>query len=296
MRNALDFDGNGKADYIVYTPSTNTFSVKYNGASGSQSYQFTGLTFTARDSFTPGDYNGNGIAEFAIWLDSDRKWYNSGSIGSPTLWGLSRDEPVARDYDGDGKTDIAIARRVAGTPGYLSWWILRSSDSTAVNTYFGYDTDFPAPGRYDADNKFDIAIVRRGDLRNQSVHYALLSQSGGSQAVAFGLGGDLSVPGDYDGDGKTDIAVVRDGLVSPTNIVWYIYQSGSGSTRVEVFGLTGIDKPVQADYDGDGKTDPAVWRETTGTFYVLKSGPGGGVDTVAWGGYGDIPVAGYDTH
>lgn len=38
-------------------------------------------------------------------------------------WGLGTDVPVAADYDGDGKTDIAVWRGVEGT-----WYILRSSD------------------------------------------------------------------------------------------------------------------------------------------------------------------------
>ncbi|MDQ3063949.1 MAG: hypothetical protein M3R14_13980 [Acidobacteriota bacterium] len=33
----------------------------------------------------------------------------------------------------------------------------------------------------------------------------------------------------------------------------------------------GTDLSAPGDYDGDGKTDVSVWRETNGTFYVLKS-------------------------
>lgn len=60
-----------------------------------------------------------------------------------------------------------------------------------------------------------------------------------------------------------------------------------------VFGSTG-DKPVPSDYDGDGKADIAVWRNSNATWYVLQSSDQSW-DVVQWGASGDKPVPGdYD--
>jgi len=54
--------------------------------------------------------------------------------------------------------------------------------------------------------------------------------------------------------------------------VWHLQQSQSGYKHFQ-FGISS-DKLVPADYDGDGKTDFAIWRETPNTgaiFYIFES-------------------------
>ena len=93
---------------------------------------------------------------------------------------------------------------------------------------------------------------------------------------------NLNAKFDFDGDNRADLSIFR-----PSNGVWYISNSGGGF-NVFQFGQNG-DKPVPGDYDGDGKTDAAVFRN--GVWFRLRSSDNT-FDAVNFGVATDIPAPG----
>ncbi len=297
LRKALDFDNDNKADFSIFRASNNTWFIRASSGTNANISQVFGSSNT--DYQTPGDYDGDGKSDICVWRDTDGVWYrinSSTNTFSGVAFGITGDEPIARDYDGDGKTDIAVIRRSGGV---MTWYILKSTTGTLQAAQFGAETDYSAPGDYDGDLKFDYAVQRPGaNPTDQGIFYILQSSNGAVLGIPWGFSNDMVVPGDYDGDNKTDVAVVREGTTANSTLNWFIRNSSTnGSTfQAFAFGATGSDLNVQGDYDGDGKTDAAVWRESNGTYYWRRSSANNDLGSFPWGQVSDFPIASYDTH
>ena len=225
------------------------------------------------------------------------------------------------DFDGDGKTDLAIFR-----PSEALWKWHSSQSDTPHEEWWGESGDLPAPGDYDGDGKTEIAVFRPstgewfifpnaqpvavwgevGDLpvpadydKNGRADFAVFRPSNGFWGIHFndpppgapterwmqwGDATDLPVPADYDGDQEDDIAIFR-----PSSGEWWISRSSAGQWVVP-FGQAG-DLPIPDDYDRDGKDQPAVYRPGSGRW-ILRSMDGQGL-TLPWGVATDQPAPGH---
>ncbi|OGP87946.1 MAG: hypothetical protein A2156_01575 [Deltaproteobacteria bacterium RBG_16_48_10] len=287
---------------IFLSPESSTPVIVINGGATNTTIPNVTLTLSAPDmesEVSQMRFTNDGIT----WTDwesyaTSKSWTLKAGSGTKTVYVQFQDSAgnlsgifsdtillpkFIMDFDGDGKSDIAVWR-----PGDGVWYIIRSSDGAWYLKQWGMSSlnDVPVPGDYDGDGKTDIAVWRPGD----GVWFIIRSSDGGWIVRQWGVSTDVPVPGDYDGDGKTDIAVWR-----PSDGVWYIIRSSDQEWMLKQWGVSSLnDVPVPGDYDGDGKTDIAVWRPGDGVWFIIRSSDGEWI-VRQWGvgSQNDVPISQY---
>lgn len=322
VQRPVDYDGDGRTDMSVLRFPTvsppGVAQITYHNRNSTSGYTVTPFGDANTDFPAPGDYDGDGKGDIAVYrggatAGAQSKFYilrSSDGFVSVVDWGLFGDVAISRDYDGDGKTDPAIFRRGPTVGSQASFYIKESTTGLQRVVFFGTtgaangaNGDTPVPGDYDGDGKFDVAVYRFGGLAPNNTYIVLRSSDGTISYTPFGnFQTDWIIPGDYDGDGKYDYAVARTGAVGSAPLDWFIMNSSTGTVTVTRFGLTSDTPfprgPTQGDYDGDARTDLAVYRQnsTAGAqsyFWVLNS-LGNTVSVTPWGITGDFAVNNFD--
>jgi CHRD domain/FG-GAP-like repeat len=320
IQRPVDYDGDGKQDLSVLRfpniapPGVAQITYYNNNSTSGPEVKFWGDV--NKDFPAPGDYDGDGKGDVAIYRDGattggqSEFWVmnSSDNTANRYFFGVTGDEAVQRDYDGDGKTDLAVFRRGVNEGDPAFWYIFQSSNGQFRITQFGTtgnvgdnsSGDTPAPGDYDGDGKFDLSLYRFGFTGNPSNNSFIVLRSSDNVTTYTPWGNfnsDYVLPGDYDGDGKYDYCVARTGATATSPMVWWVLKSSNGQVQAQTFGFS-ADLPTQGDYDGDARTDFSVYRNgaTTGSdsfFWYFSSMANNGVGT-HWGIRGDFPPATYD--
>jgi len=242
------------------------------------------------DTFIPGDYDGDGRDDFAVWRAGAQSTFYIINSSNNTItvdnFGIAGDDPsVVGDYNNDNRDDVAVYRSGATAGSQSNWYWKNAATGVIYNMPWGLNGDFVAPGDYNGDNANDYAIQR--SVGGTSVFYVRISSGGPDVITSFGLAGDIVVNADYDGDKKTDLAVIT---ANGANWRWTYRPSLGGGDVVNDWGIVATDYPTPGDYNGDGKADYAIWRPgALSTFHVMRPVTLQ-ISSRQWGLVDDIPV------
>ena len=252
------------------------------------------IPLTTQGINSSGDFEGDGIADLAVFRPSERKWYVQFSSNNQTQivnFGLPNDKLVVSDYDGDGKTDIAVFQTDnPNYPGQGIWQILQSSNNSLKTISWGLPGDIPLSLDIDANNTRDLGIFRPSSgtwyiHRMGDIIKPLTNNFGGETdlTVRWGTAGDKPLTGDFNGDRVDELVAFR-----PSEGNWYIYNYLNGGYQVIHWGVSN-DVPMLRDFDGDRKVDLAVYRPSEGNWYIRNS-IDGSITIRRFGLSEDIPV------
>jgi FG-GAP-like repeat len=270
----VDFDGMGRTDYSYWDPGTGAWSYRTNRVNSAEETATVNWGLgSLGDIPTPGDFDGDGITDKAVFRNSTGDWHILKSSDQNWIsmhFGLPGDKPVAADYDGDGISDIAVWRPSDG-----NWYIWYMGTQQFSAVHWGMDGDQPVRADFDGDRKTDVAVFRpsTGDW------YYLKSTDGNFVGLHWGQNADKPFPADYDGDGRADVAVYRD----PDHTL-YILRSFNSAFAAVTSGVSG-DVVQIGDYDGDYVADLGLYRPASRLW--LTSGSG----SVVFGGTGVTPTS-----
>ena len=118
------------------------------------------------------------------------------------------DNSFKLDFDGDGRTDIALYRegsrsaQLAPQPSY--WYFLNTQTGQARAVHWGRTFDVPAPADYDNDGKTDVAIYRWWDFDTGDTNEWWISKSTGGHQILVYEPGYNKYSRNYFGDGGAE--------------------------------------------------------------------------------------------
>ncbi|HTK37759.1 MAG TPA: FG-GAP-like repeat-containing protein, partial [Pyrinomonadaceae bacterium] len=283
---AGDFDGDHKTDFSIIRFNFSAGAVgssalsSRNRIAGSLRRQ---RTFSGERSVLSAAAVGDGVLEWWIFNSAN------GDLSFSSWGDATIDFITPADFDGDGKTDVAVWRPVIGGGSGSGFWVIDSSTNTGHFEELGQQNDDPTiVGDYDGDGKADMAVFRcpvSPDPKGQCYYFykgSLNNPNHDITVVPWGFGDDtdvFAVPGDFDGDGKYDYclsASLHDGATTDSsNNLFEVLRSSDGNADWVQWGLFS-DFSIPGDYDGDGKSDFMVGRvradDTIEHWLLTKAG------------------------
>lgn len=147
-----DWDGDGRLNVGVRTPSTRTFHLRTPAG-------ITHIVFgLVQDVPVAGDWNGDGTMELGVWRPNAGMFRLRAADGTLTdaHLGDANDLPVTGDWNGDKSTDLGVFDRVTAT------FTLRIVDSDGLawtaQVPFGDSNDLPVTADWDGNGRTDVGV------------------------------------------------------------------------------------------------------------------------------------------
>jgi len=200
-----------------------------------------------------GNFLGGPEAELVVYRRAAKSTFlvqRPGTTPKVLRFGTATDEPIAGDWDGDGRANPGL--RAAGRT------VFRLSTPAGVTRIpFGAVQDRPVAGDWDGDGRWEVGV------RQPRGVFLLRAAGGTTTSVALGDRDDLPVTGDWDGDRRTDVGVYDQATATFTLRV--IDAEGLAWIAHVPFGQPG-DLPVAGDWDGNLTTEVGVWNPASATF------------------------------
>jgi|GEM_PF-6642847 len=179
--------------------------------------------------------------------------------------------PLAGDFDGDARADPAMFN----TNG--NWKVKLSGGNyslLSLSGFLGAGATTALAADFDGDRRADPAVYY-ADRELWAVKLSSLNYLAPTVLAGFGGAGWQAVAGDFDGDRLADPALYNTNPSAGSGQVgtWKVKLSTAGYATVTVSGLLGRANwtATAADFDGDGKADPAIYQASTGSWIVLLS-------------------------
>jgi hypothetical protein len=190
------------------------------------------------------------------------------------------------DFTGDGKADISVYRASTQT-----WYIQDSGSNQFTAFNLGSSTSKTVAADYDGDSKSDATVFEPAT----GIWKVKKSTDNTVKEIKWGTSGDTALSGRHFGTAN-DLVIFRQGT-------WYIKRFGdiikpiapdapsNNALNYQIFqwGKAG-DKPIMADFNGDGRDELAVFRPSNGVWYIYNQITGT-YKIQQFGIAEDIPVA-----